>query len=179
MILRPRRTEAPAGGIVPFEKVGVYNITAGEGVLGVEVRPIPQDDVAAYLALVTGDLQRSLEGTRSQLGEDGFRRKVAIKRIRPHLAENADFIKMFTREARLAALLQHPVTEPLGTGPFTLVEWRPGDNLRLEARIDNLLDKTYQDHVAGINRAGGSDIPVGERLYGLERTASVGAIWSF
>ena len=40
--------------------------------------------------------------------EDGFKRKVAIKRIRPHLAENADFIKMFTREARLAALLQHP-----------------------------------------------------------------------
>ncbi|MGD8888991.1 MAG: serine/threonine-protein kinase, partial [Desulfobacterales bacterium] len=40
--------------------------------------------------------------------EDGFRRKVAIKRILPHLAGNTDFIKMFTREARLAALLQHP-----------------------------------------------------------------------
>ena len=40
--------------------------------------------------------------------EDGFRRKVAIKRIRPHLAENPEFINMFTREARLAALLQHP-----------------------------------------------------------------------
>lgn len=39
---------------------------------------------------------------------DGFRRKVAIKRILPHLAGNKDFIKMFTREARLAALLQHP-----------------------------------------------------------------------
>ncbi len=42
------------------------------------------------------------------LREDGFRRRVAIKRIRPHLAENTDFINMFTREARLAALLQHP-----------------------------------------------------------------------
>jgi hypothetical protein len=40
--------------------------------------------------------------------EDGFRRKVAIKRIRPHLVENPEFIRMFTREARLAALLQHP-----------------------------------------------------------------------
>jgi hypothetical protein len=39
---------------------------------------------------------------------DGFRRKVAVKRILPHLAGNNDFIKMFTREARLAALLQHP-----------------------------------------------------------------------
>jgi hypothetical protein len=40
--------------------------------------------------------------------EDGFRRKVAVKRILPHLAGNQDFVKMFTREARLAALLQHP-----------------------------------------------------------------------
>jgi predicted Ser/Thr protein kinase len=40
--------------------------------------------------------------------EDGFRRKVAVKRILPHLVENPDFVKMFTREARVAALLQHP-----------------------------------------------------------------------
>ena len=39
---------------------------------------------------------------------DGFKRKVAIKRILPHLAGNPNFIKMFTREARVAALLQHP-----------------------------------------------------------------------
>ena len=40
--------------------------------------------------------------------EDGFRRIVAIKKILPHLIENSEFIKMFIREARLAALLQHP-----------------------------------------------------------------------
>lgn len=40
--------------------------------------------------------------------QDGFRRQVAIKKVLPHLAENDDFIKMFIREARLAALLQHP-----------------------------------------------------------------------
>ncbi len=40
--------------------------------------------------------------------QDGFRRRVAIKKILPNLAENEDFIQMFTREARLAALLQHP-----------------------------------------------------------------------
>ena len=57
--------------------------------------------------------------------------------------------------------------------------WAPLDSLRVEARVDNLFDKTYQDHVAGINRANGSDIPVGERLYGAERTLSAGLIWSF
>ena len=60
-----------------------------------------------------------------------------------------------------------------------MLAWNPADSLRLEARVDNLFDRSYQDHVAGINRAGGSDIPVGERLYGSERTLTVGAIWSF
>lgn len=40
--------------------------------------------------------------------QDGFRRQVAIKKVLPHLSENQDFINMFIREARLAALLQHP-----------------------------------------------------------------------
>jgi tRNA A-37 threonylcarbamoyl transferase component Bud32 len=42
------------------------------------------------------------------LREDGFRKTVAIKKVLPHLADNRDFIDMFIREARLAALLRHP-----------------------------------------------------------------------
>jgi tRNA A-37 threonylcarbamoyl transferase component Bud32 len=40
--------------------------------------------------------------------EDGFRRKVALKKVLPHLTGNRYYIKMFTREAKLAALLRHP-----------------------------------------------------------------------
>jgi acetylornithine deacetylase/succinyl-diaminopimelate desuccinylase-like protein len=39
----------------PFISVGtpgVYNITAGEGILGVEIRPIPQDDVESLRSMV-------------------------------------------------------------------------------------------------------------------------------
>jgi iron complex outermembrane receptor protein len=57
--------------------------------------------------------------------------------------------------------------------------WQAMSSMRLEARIDNLFDATYQDHVAGINRAAGSDIAVGERLYGGERSLSVGVQFSF
>ena len=57
--------------------------------------------------------------------------------------------------------------------------WNPYESLRIEARIDNLLDETYQDHVAGINRAMGGDIPVGQRLYGTGRTVSAGLVFSF
>ncbi|MBL0699536.1 MAG: protein kinase [Desulfosarcina sp.] len=39
---------------------------------------------------------------------DGFKRIVAIKRVLPHLSGDKNFVKMFIREARLAALLQHP-----------------------------------------------------------------------
>jgi len=38
----------------------------------------------------------------------GFRTLVVLKRILPHLASNAQFIRMFLDEARLAALLDHP-----------------------------------------------------------------------
>jgi len=57
--------------------------------------------------------------------------------------------------------------------------WNPIPSLRVETRVDNLFDESYQDHVVGINRAAGSDIPQGVRLYGAERTISAGVIYSF
>ena len=57
--------------------------------------------------------------------------------------------------------------------------WTPTPSLRVEARVDNLLNESYQDHVVGINRAGESDIPPGVRLFGTERTISAGLIYSF
>lgn len=57
--------------------------------------------------------------------------------------------------------------------------WTPLAALRVEARVDNLFDEAYQDHLAGINRADGSGIPVGERLYGAGRTVSAGLIYTF
>ncbi len=43
-----------------------------------------------------------------QQGLEGFDRRVAVKRILPHLAAAPDFVKMFLSEARLAAQLSHP-----------------------------------------------------------------------
>ena len=66
---------------------------------------------------------------------DGFKRRVAIKRILPHLAGNQNFIKMFTREARVAALLQHPnVVQIFDYGKiknvyFIAMEYIDGKNL--------------------------------------------------
>src|SRR3954468_11062594 len=42
------------------------------------------------------------------VGVEGFERRVAIKRILPHLSESEEFRAMFLDEARLAAQLTHP-----------------------------------------------------------------------
>ncbi len=47
--------------------------------------------------------------TSSRLvGPGGFGRTVAIKRLHPHLAEDAEFVSMLLDEARLAGRIQHP-----------------------------------------------------------------------
>ncbi len=43
-----------------------------------------------------------------QRGVEGWGRRVAVKRILPHLSDSADFNRMFLAEARLAARLSHP-----------------------------------------------------------------------
>ncbi|MEK6683379.1 MAG: tetratricopeptide repeat protein [Nitrospirota bacterium] len=42
-----------------------------------------------------------------QTGMKGFEKVMAIKRILPHLTEDAEFVSMFINEAKLAALLTH------------------------------------------------------------------------
>jgi hypothetical protein len=45
---------------------------------------------------------------RQRLGGGLGERTVVVKRMHEHLAEDAKFVRLFVREARLAALLQHP-----------------------------------------------------------------------
>ncbi len=41
-------------------------------------------------------------------GVEGFEKIVAVKRILPHLSNNADFVEMFIAEAKIVASLTHP-----------------------------------------------------------------------
>jgi serine/threonine protein kinase len=59
-------------------------------------------------------LQRIALGGMAELfrgairGMEGFEKKVAIKRILPHLTDQHELVQAFIGEAKLAALLQHP-----------------------------------------------------------------------
>ena len=59
------------------------------------------------------------------------------------------------------------------------VDWTPTESIRLEAHVQNLFNANYQDHLTGINRAAGSDIPVGIQLPGAEQSIGVGLFFSF
>src|SRR3954467_9398466 len=66
------------------------------------------------------------------VGPVGFGRTVAIKRLHPHLAKEAEFVTMLTDEARVAGRIGHPnIVSTLDTvaadGQFFLVmEYVPG-----------------------------------------------------
>src|SRR5215470_11833609 len=72
------------------------------------VDPVAEEQFGPYLVyerLGVGGMatvHRALER-----GIEGFERIVALKRLLPHLAADASFIKSFVREAKLASLLNH------------------------------------------------------------------------
>lgn len=69
------------------------------------------------------------------VGPGGFSRLVAIKRMHPHLATDADFVSMFLDEARLAARIRHTnvvsVLDVLrdGADVFLIMDYVHGESL--------------------------------------------------
>src|ERR1700712_4367784 len=82
--MRPFVTEALGADVAAEEQFGPYLVYERLGVGG--------------MATVHRALERGIEG---------FERVVALKRLLPHLAADASFIKSFVREAKLASLLNH------------------------------------------------------------------------
>jgi serine/threonine protein kinase len=70
------------------------------------------------------------------LGDEGFEKAVAVKKILPHLAAEQDAVNYFIDEARLAALLQHPNIAQiydfgrLGDDYYIAMEYLFGKDLR-------------------------------------------------
>jgi eukaryotic-like serine/threonine-protein kinase len=83
------------------------------------------------------------------IGQVGFARTVAIKRLHPHFAKDPEFVAMFIDEARLAAGVQHPnVVSTLDIVAlegelFLVMEYVEGDSfshlMRIASRQKKLL----------------------------------------
>ena len=69
------------------------------------------------------------------IGDAGFSRTVAIKRLHPHLAGETDATAMLVDEARLAARIRHPnvvsILDVVTEGPevFLVLEYVSGETL--------------------------------------------------
>ena len=116
------KLESLAGGLILYRVLFIIALTLVAGVavfMADRYRPkpkvdaIPEDMDGAKIGPYRLR-EKIAQGGMAELymadyvRQDGFKRAMAVKRVLPHLAENQDFINMFIREARLAALLQHP-----------------------------------------------------------------------
>ncbi|HEY4592037.1 MAG TPA: serine/threonine-protein kinase, partial [Thermoanaerobaculia bacterium] len=96
-------------------------------------------------------------------GVEGFQKTVAIKRILPHMTDNAEFVGMFIDEAKLAAQLTHPNIVhiydlgKIGRDYYIAMEYVDGKDLR------SLLNAT---------RRKGMEMPLGLGLLIAARVAS-------
>ncbi|CAM2005254.1 protein kinase domain-containing protein [Acanthopleuribacter pedis] len=87
------------------------------------------------------------------VGEKGFEKIVAIKKILPHLSDNEEFISMFIDEARVAANLTHPnIAQIYELGKmddsfFIAMEYVAGHNLRMVLNQLNQLKVTMAPEV--------------------------------
>jgi hypothetical protein len=97
---------------------------------------------ALYEAIASGGMATVHLGR--QRGEAGFARTVAIKRMHPHLAQDAAFVAMFVEEARLAARVRHPNVVSMldvaaeGGELFLVMDYVQGESL---ARLITLAGK--------------------------------------
>ena len=99
--------------------------------------PAPEEQFGPYLVyerLGVGGMA-TVHRAREH-GPDGRERVVALKRLLPHLAEDASFIKSFVREAKLASMLNHVhIVEiyelgRVGTEYFISMEYIDGRDVR-------------------------------------------------
>ncbi|MCB1042211.1 MAG: protein kinase [Acidobacteria bacterium] len=88
------------------------------------------------------------------IGEKGFEKIVAIKKILPHLSDNDEFITMFIDEAKVAANLTHPNIAQIyelgkmGNSFFIAMEYVSGNNLRTVINLCNELGVTVPPEIA-------------------------------
>ncbi|MFT6311428.1 MAG: iron complex outermembrane receptor protein [Porticoccus sp.] len=75
------------------------------------------------------------------------------------------------------------VNDEIETSGYALFDLTGGiqlsANLSINAGVNNVFDRQYNDHLAGVNRAGGSDVGVGERIPGYGRNLFARAVWAW
>ncbi len=154
---RLERTGTGAGKPTPMQELEELTKTRRPGKPGkaAAAKPAPAADPAATVRIPVAAevqpgqkfgqytlLERIAVGGMAELykarmrGVEGFQKTVAIKRILPHLTDNAEFVEMFIDEGKLAAQLTHPNIAhiydlgKIGSDYYIAMEYVEGKDLR-------------------------------------------------
>ena len=122
-------------------------------------QPVVIGRYALYDRIASGGMAAVYLGRLA--GPVGFSRTVAIKRLHPQFAQDADFTTMFLDEARLAARIQHPNVVPtldvVATGGelFLVMEYVRGETAsqllrRNNARMERIPPRVAAAIVSGV-----------------------------
>ena len=122
------------------------------------------------------------DGKRTDKDDNLYRQSPNNSRIALNYTANQWHLKieslLYAEQSDVAAFNNELPSSGYGLLNFH-ASWHPTENLTFEARIDNLGDKTYQDHLAGVNRVAGGEIAQGVRLFGPERSVVAGVKYAF
>jgi serine/threonine-protein kinase len=98
------------------------------------VSMMPREKYRVLRKLDSGGMAEVFAGEAESI--EGFKKRVAIKRVLPHLAENKKFLAMFLDEARLSLRLNHAnIVQVFDVGHsantyFIVMEYVDGSNLK-------------------------------------------------
>jgi len=102
---------------------------------------------------------------------------VALRFVDSGWSARAELVA-YDRQDRVSAFNAEQPTPGYGI-VNAAISWNAGRRIRIDVEASNLFDRGYQDHLAGVNRVSDVDILVGERLWGAERTVTIGAAMTF
>ncbi len=121
------------------------------------------------------------------VGEVGFSRSVAIKRLHPQFAHDPEFVAMFMEEARLAARIRHPNVVPVldvssaDDELFLVMEYIQGETLTRLTRVARNKNRIIPtpialaiaaDMLAGLHAAHEAEDENGQPLHIVHRDVS-------
>jgi iron complex outermembrane receptor protein len=132
--------------------------------LDFSIRPLAQVELAGTASLVRGQ--------RRDVSDDLYRVPPANLRLSAvwangKLSLGAELFAAAAQDRVSVSNSEQPSDSFATVGLFARYAFAEG--LALEAGVENLLDERYAPHLAGRNRVGASDVPVGDRLPGAGR----------
>ena len=123
-----------------------------------------------------------VRGTRDDINDDLYRMSPLNSRVNIYYQHD----KWQTNLSLHAYAKQNKVSQlntETATGGYALIDWQAdyfvSSGLVVRAGVNNLLNKQYSDHLAGVNRAKGSDIAVGDRINGMGRNIYLAIDYQF